>query len=255
MCLASKCKPIPESRVTDSHHVLGLRGYVFGRHWGEPPGLKVNEGRHPDWNYDVKISWKDPDDPVIYSRLQNVEPLIRAHWGHWAMFNSNLSVVETNLDFSIGNHVKHLIISNSSKIPVILEWGCGIGNAVRDLTNDPLIKGKALIFAYADIWDVDWNKVDGVKFLFFVKEHLAEYLQRAGVQLDLVFTHGAMNYLRGEELVEHIRDLATVIVPGGTILFDSNYVRSEFEQITDLFSIIPSSEDPTSMKHYLLTKK
>ncbi len=257
MSCVPKRYPLPESRTTDSQHVLGLRGYVFGQHWGEPKGRKVNEHNRSHLNFDVKIRWKRPSESgITYAGHNEEEPLVLPYCIRWAMFESDLTVVEGNLGFSIRNHVKTLIAQNQSRKPVILEWGCGNGNAVKDLTNEPEIKGKALIFGYGDIWDVDWNKADGVKFLFFVKEHLAEYLRRAGIQLDFVFTHGAMNYLEGEDLVQHLRDLATVIVPGGKILFDSAFnCQKKLAETADLFLVVPSISKPAHINHYILTKK
>ncbi len=248
---------IQKSKTTDSEHVLGLRGHVFGRHWHEKLGKKVNEGGNQERDCDVHIRWKRLGEAGITYSPREDEPLILAHGKHWGLFCSDLPFVETSLGFPISEHVKGLISQTPSRMPVVLEWGCGIGNAVKDLTNEPGIKGKALIFGYGDVWDVDWNKADGVKFLFFVKEHLVEYLRRAEIQVDFIFTHGAMNYLKGETLVRHLKDLATVIVSGGTIIFPTGFsgVRKELEQVTDLFTVVSSSPNPEETKHYLLTKK
>jgi|GEM_PF-4484454 hypothetical protein len=248
---------IPENRTTDSEHVLGLRGCVFGQHWGEPQGRKVNSHNISHLNWDVKIRWKSPaESNITYAGHNGDEPLILPYCTRWVMFNSDLSVVEKNLGFSIRSHVKTLISQNPSRNPVILEWGCGIGNAVNDLTTEPEIKGKALIFGYGDIWDVDWNKVDGVKFLFLVKEHLAEYLRRAGIQVDFIFTHGAMNYLFEEDLVMHLRDLATVMVPGGMLVIPPRTaIRDDLVLVKDLFTIASFLPFPDEPLLHMLTRK
>lgn len=257
MSCVPKRYPIPENRITDSEHVLGLRGYVFGQHWGEPQGKKVNQHNVSHLNWDVKIRWKSPaESDITYAGHNTNEPLIIPYCTRWVMFDSDLSVVEKDLGFSVRNHVKTLIARNPSRPSVILEWGCGIGNAVNDLTNEPGIKGKALIFGYGDVWDVDWNKIDGAKFLFFVKEHLAEYLRRAGVQLDFIFTHGGMNYLRGEDLVTHLRDLATVMVSGAMLVIPPRtYLGDDLKSVGDVFNITPSYFDSGEPRLHMLTRK
>jgi hypothetical protein len=144
-------------------------------------------------------------------------------------------------------------------MPILLEWGCGRANAVRDLTNDPEIKGRASIYGYSDVWYEAWNNIEGVKFLFFVKEHLAEYFKRKHLKIDFVFTHAGLENLKGQDLVDHLKSLATVMVSGGIIVFPSISCRSELEflEITNLFEIKPIFYQYGSGigRTYILTKK
>ncbi len=150
-----------------------------------------------------------------------------------------MEVVEEGLAFPVREHTVGLIESCSPRLPVILEWGCGIGYASRDLTSDPRIKGKALVFGYGDVWDIDWNKIPGVKFLFFVKEHLPEYLKRAKLKIDFMFGFCGLDYPQGADFVSNIRGLAPQMNSGALIVFEhKTNGRPEFLELRDLF--VPS---------------
>jgi hypothetical protein len=227
-----------------SHNVLGIPGYVFGRHWHQRSGPKVNPSGHQDWEYNVRIFRPSEElerELAWDSRRKTGEPVIHAHASHWAMHNSDLAVVEEGLAFPLRVYVQQLV-ARSNSMPVILEWGCGEGNAVRDLAADEQIKGKALIFGYSDEWFRCWNDIRGVKFLFFVKEHLIEYFKRTELEANVVFSHGAMEYLHEQEFVEYLRAMAEIMRPGAILLFPANQLRRpEFLEVTDIFELPPNA--------------
>jgi SAM-dependent methyltransferase len=217
-------------------NVLGLPGRVFGRHHHQRKGNKVNPTRHPNHDKNVKIRWPTKLESGGHHHKED-GPTLVADEGHWSMFDSDLDTVEGSLAFSVTGHCADLAFRSLSRKPVILEWGCGRGNAVRDLTN-LLSKGSALIFGYGDVWDIKWNEIPGVKFLFFVKEHLAEYFRRSNTKIDFIFAHGSLEYLMGEELISHLRDLASVMNPGASIALPAfENPRPEFHELSDIFHL------------------
>jgi hypothetical protein len=212
-------------------NVLGLPGRVFGRHWHQKRGPKVRTD-HQSWCYGVKIRWPTEEENNRLPDGYRDQPLILPHVGFWAMFTSDLSTVERGTEFPIREHCKRLCADAAPRKPVILEWGCGAGFALRDLTNDPEIKGKALVYGYGDIWDARWNDIDGVKFLFFVKEHLIEYFKRSKQRIDFIFSHGGLNNLHDKDFSEHLAGLATLMDPDSLIV-STRIVREEINQLKD----------------------
>jgi len=245
-------RPIP--RIT----VLGLPGRVFGRHWHQRKGSKVPLD-HPDWEHNVRIQWQLGYDieKICYP---DSEPILLANQIPWRVFTSNLQTVEETTGFLVREHCRQLVRTTPPyRRPVILEWGCGAGNAVRDLTTDPQIVGRALIFGYSDVWDKCWNSVDGVKFLFFVKEHLTEFFRRSKLKIDFIFTHFGLEHLNGDDQFDHLRDLASILSPGGVIVLpDPSSVLfdlSDVFQIKSIYSGEVYSGDHTISGPYLLIKK
>lgn len=233
-------KHAPAPGVGNSYRgatVLGLPGYEFGSHAHEQEKKLVNPHRHECWEEGVGIRWEND------SRTNERIPTIRADYSNWwPMLRSDMETVEKGSNFEILNHGRKLIANARARIspPVFVEWGCGQGYAIRDLAADPIVLQNALVFGYADLWDQSWNQISGVKFLFLVKEHLAEYFRRSGLQIDFMFTYGGMNRLSGADWVEHLRDLATVMPFGALIVFSRSVRhRPEFEKVADLFEQSP----------------
>ncbi len=220
------------SNSFSSPNVYGLPGYVFGEFRHQKKGRKVPT-EHPDWQHDVRIRWQNEEEKA--DSLNPDQPIISPHDMYWPMFASNLEKVARGLKFNIAAHCRDLC--NQKLKQVVLEWGCGRGNAVKDLSLDPEIKGKALIYGYSDIWDVSWNEVEGVKFLFFVKEHMVEYFKRTRQRINFVFSHGAMEYLKYDDLKIHLEKLASIMDSGAKIVFSpdisSDIKKRIFWQLKD----------------------
>jgi hypothetical protein len=243
-------------------NALGVPGHVFGRHWHQRKGPKVPSW-HPEFRHEVRIRWAKYEGEMAFGLEDG--PLILPHDVHWGMFHSKLSTAEECSGFPIREHCGGLVARNPGAKPVILEWGCGAGEAVKELTADPQIKGKVLVFGYGDTWDVCWNEARGVKFLFFVKEHLAEYFRRARLKIDFIFTHGGLEtMLHGDELPTHLRDLASVMATGGMIVLPTHgssiinrFATPPSENVAalqDLFRIECWPADGEAKSHILIRK-
>jgi SAM-dependent methyltransferase len=213
-------------------NVLGLKGKVFGRHWHERRGNTVED--HYDRRY-AQISWPSPAKLRDAWYREDREPEMWPKYMNWFMSASDLSTTQSGLGFEVRTHVAKLIAENPYRKPVLLEWGCGEGRAANDLAI--ATRGRALVYAYADLWDINWNEADGVKFLFFVKEHLAEYFRRVGRSVDFIFAYGSLNYLEGQELITHLRDLATIMRPGALLVMPGGRIRPELADVQDIFVV------------------
>jgi hypothetical protein len=209
------------------NNVLGLPGRVFGRHWHQKTGPKVPID-NPEYRKEARILWPRKNNSAILAR----RPIIYAHGGFWVLFDSDLGRVERGTEFQIRKYCRALCAQSDSRKPIILEWGCGAGYAIRDLTMDPNIKGKALIYGYADTWDECWNDISGVKFLFFVKEHLVEYFKRSKQRIDFIFSHAGLSHLHGDDLLRHLSSLATLMDPGSLIV-STRINRDETDSLQD----------------------
>jgi hypothetical protein len=232
-------------------NVLGLPGRVFGRHWHQKRGPKVDTTR-AGFCYEVKIRWPTENDSnsIGYDRDK---PIIRPYEGHWGVFTSDLDTVERGTAFPIREHCRRLCADAAPRKPVILEWGCGAGFALRDLTNDSDIKGNALVYGYSDIWDARWNDIDGVKFLFFVKEHLIEYFRRTKQRIDFIFSHAGIVNVRGDDFLKHLSELATLMDRRSLIVSTGMYAE-KLRGIKD-FITPDNSDEPASNTSCILTRK
>jgi len=226
-----------------NRNVLGLPGHVFGRHWHETKWKRVS-CNHDDWSDEVLIRWPTENE-IARGDILSDRPIVRINEEYWPISTTDLKKVERDSGFPIRDHCAKLV-SESPTMPVILEWGCGQGKAVNDLTNDPRIRGKALVFAYSNTWYQRWNEIHGVKFLFFVKEHLPEYFKRRKLEVNIVFTHTALEaHVYGNDLINHLQALASIMAKGGVIVYPEG-IRPEFQKIEDVFDIEPirsSSDD------------
>ncbi|MFA5050302.1 MAG: hypothetical protein WC501_04810 [Candidatus Micrarchaeia archaeon] len=221
-------KKFPETNV------LGLKGYVFGRHLYQKRGNVVNPSGHGDWDCGVVIRFASECGLGKYQHHDASKPIISANAMYWPMFYSSLESIETTLEFSIRKHCRRLC--KKSDRAVIMDWGCGDGTALKQLSSDKKIRENTLFFGYGNTWDTNWNSIDGVKFLFFVKEHMVEYFRRAKLKLDFVYSHGGLDKLTPEEFIEHLKDLSDVIMQGGIIV--SNVTKKiGYEELTELFDV------------------
>jgi len=217
----------------------GLPGHVYGNHRHQKPGEKVPTN-DPEWEYDVEIRW--PNKRELEGRPSRTQPLIMRHGTHWGMFKTNLEEVERKLAFSARDHCRKLCAETVGRKALIMDWGCGTGAALKELSMDPEIQDNALLYGYSSVWDVRWNDVEGVQFLFFVKEHLLEYFRRTRQQIDFVFTHGAMDYLKDDELPSYLEALGELMPPGAKVVFQTSVIRRDILWELEHFS--PPDGDP-----------
>jgi hypothetical protein len=232
-------------------NVLGIpRGAVFGYHHPDTKGKKVPKFGDGSCN-GVRIIWPGEDHPGVFHDI----PLITSNATYWGVNGTSLSDMQEQAGFPIYEHVRTLIDAMRPKRPVVLDWGCGWGTALKHLAEDPVIRKEARLFGYSDTWYQHWNKVEGVKFLFFVKEHLPEYFRRAHIQVDFIMSHAGLDTMLHEAgLVNHVRALGSVMREGAIMLIPTTiWDRPELHEVEDMFSI--RCGNPNFHGPYVLTKR
>ncbi|MBN2127091.1 MAG: hypothetical protein JW703_01720 [Candidatus Diapherotrites archaeon] len=229
------------------------KGYVFGKHWHEKTRKNVPIDRR-DWDL-AEISRKEN----FFTKKSEI--VISSKYGGYPVDNSSLRSVTFGVRFPLRKYARELVQSSKGRKPVILDWGCGNGKAISQLTSDPLIKGKALCFGYGNMWYPQWNEIDGVKFIFKLKEHLPEYFKRNHLKIDLIYSHaGYEQWINSEEKIEHFLALSSVMKKGGRILLQYGlFSKSQLQRLSKEYEItklkMRTKGIKSACKRYIFTKK
>lgn len=103
-------------------------------------------------------------------------------------------------------------LSNSPK-PVIVDWGCGRGNAITEIAQS---FPRTECYGYSNEFYRDWQGNDSVKFIHAPSGEMARYF-KAGT-IDIVYSHLGLSHV-SEQLAE-INRILPKIKKGGCIVLD-----------------------------------
>ncbi|MDO8625491.1 MAG: class I SAM-dependent methyltransferase [Candidatus Diapherotrites archaeon] len=128
-----------------------------------------------------------------------------------------LQQVEKHLRFSI----KHWVSSRNKLLKrpvVVLDWGCGRGDAITEIGSTFGESVKAIGFG-KDIYP-EWNHNPNATFIAATKEDLFRYLKNGSV--DLIYSSIGLKHILfpPADAVQYIGRLCEKLAPGGALVFD-----------------------------------
>jgi hypothetical protein len=117
--------------------------------------------------------------------------------------------------FPLSQVVMHIMDRAQESAPTIVDWGCGKGVAITQLSDK---FPKARCYGYSREFHPQWTKNDSVKFIHAPSGELARYLKDGSV--DLIYSYLGMGHMKDEEQTTEIEKLIPKLKHGGCMLID-----------------------------------
>jgi hypothetical protein len=118
--------------------------------------------------------------------------------------------------FPLSHTVRYILGKTGVEEPVIIDWGCGRGTTVTELSGR---FPKARCYGYSREYHPQWAGNESVKFIHAPSGELARYLKDESV--DLIYSYLGMGHMRGQEQAAEIGKLIPKLKRGGCMLIDS----------------------------------
>lgn len=139
---------------------------------------------------------------------------------HWIVERSPLDTITFTIPW-LDSFIKKTF-KKKGKPVVVLDWGCGNGNAINELAE----KCGEMVHAYGYSKDSykEWVNSDKVKFIHATKEKLPRYLKNNSV--DLIYSHIGIGHTfisywgEIDQQVAYIKKIVPKLSKGGRLVFD-----------------------------------
>ncbi|GEM_PF-6802767 len=180
-----------------------------GRTNKDPAGKK---DRNPQKHLNTEVKRRDfffqPEEKRRYGPRQYFKYI------HTPLFD-----IKTLLRFDLAGFI-HQRTLNTKQPAVVVDWGCGTGRAIEELTDR--FKDQVLAYGYSrDSYDL-WAISERVKYIQATAEDLPRYLQKLP-PIDLIYSY--MGYYHFDSKLNRVQSatylakLAQKLAPGGMLVF------------------------------------
>ena len=137
----------------------------------------------------------------------------------WSVVNTKLSHVNQYLNISLTDEINRLIEEKDGEEIVIVDWGCGMGNAIRELALYYRGHDNVKFYGFGDIYFPDWSRIPTYSnWILDKKENIGEYFDR---NVDLMYSNLGLFHIDHTEFVEYFRTLEKTL--SGNALLVGNY--------------------------------
>src|SRR3989344_241833 len=129
-------------------------------------------------------------------RGRRVEKGRRKHTGgrpleEWCVTNTPIILIEMFAKYDIRKHIKTIA---KKRRPMVVDWGCGIGNAIAEIAAE-IPKTRCYGFS-ADSY-TEWNHKKGVKFIHATGEDFSKYFKDGSI--DVLYSHlGLLHFFKSK---------------------------------------------------------
>lgn len=146
----------------------------------------------------------------------------------WSIITTDLPEVERALGTKLMETIMTLRKRYPNKELVIIDWGCGMGQAINTLADQARraeVKNVKFV-GYSNMYFPQWSVTRNVEFIFDEMDNLPKYLDNNSVAL--IFSHFGLYHVQGLKFLEHLRNLSTKMVTGGMIVTNTCQVNGHF---------------------------
>lgn len=161
---------------------------------------------------------------TVDASLHGPKRRIRKHYQparNWTVNNTPYSTLVKEFGFSPLSFARKRT-QTTGKPAVILDWGCGNGRAIRELSAKS--GNMARCYGYGKDSFPEWNRPSRVQFVQESMERAIRYFKRMG-GIDLIYSHWGLGHIAGKkmpvlgvpQLNEYMKQLIPTLKIGGRI--------------------------------------
>ncbi|MDD3160146.1 MAG: class I SAM-dependent methyltransferase [Candidatus ainarchaeum sp.] len=146
----------------------------------------------------------------------------------WGFEHSNLSQVQANLKFNLVDHISNSF--KSTKSPVVVDFGCGMGTALASLSQRKELLG-AKFYGFADLLYKEWFLSDRekVNFIHGTVSDFNRYFKSNSV--DLIYSHKGLKTVPNSPI--YIFQMLSCLRKNGKLVTDLSFTHRK--QFIDIF--------------------
>jgi len=144
-------------------------------------------------------------------RLKKFKTLLK---NPYATKNLPLARIELRLKTPLQKEALEFVTKLKRK-PVIVDWGCERGRAIKELSNAPELTGRVKAYGFGDLARKEWLNKDaaGVTFIHSPAEDFRRYFKDKSI--DIIYSLAGIEHV---ESAEYVRSLLPKLTVGGKLV-------------------------------------